>query len=181
MVRKFTRLKCRLMPYLYAAMVEAHEHGAPMLRPMLLEFPDDPGCDALDRQYMLGGDLLVAPVFREDGAVDFYLPEGSWVSLLDGEAVQGGGWRRQTHDFMSLPLLVRPGAVIPLGARDDRPDYDYADGVALHVYRLQEGQSRTVTLYDLKGSSQAAFTVRRTNGRIEVETDSNKPYTVVEH
>ena len=48
------RLKCRLMPYLYAAAVEAHEHGTPMMRPMMLEFPDDPACDTLDRQYMTG-------------------------------------------------------------------------------------------------------------------------------
>jgi len=68
-VRKFTKLKCRLMPYLYGAMMEAHEHGTPMMRPMMLEFPNDPACDMLDRQYMLGESLLVAPIFREDGTV----------------------------------------------------------------------------------------------------------------
>lgn len=60
--RKFTKLKCRLMPYLYGKAVEAHEHGVPMMRPMMLEFPDDPACDMLDRQYMLGDSLLVAPI-----------------------------------------------------------------------------------------------------------------------
>ena len=180
-VRAFTKLKCRLMPYLYGAMVQAHECGTPMLRPMLLEFPDDPACDALDRQYMLGDSLLVAPIFREDGRVDYYLPEGDWQNLITGARAAGGRWQRETHDFMSLPLMVRPGTVLPLGACDTRPDYDYADGVELHVFALPEGQARTVTLYNLKGRPAATYTVARQNGAITVQTDSPKPYAVVEH
>jgi len=79
-LRFFTRLKCRLMPYLYQLAVETHETGVPVMRPMFLEFPDDPACEHLDRQYMLGGSLLVAPVFREDGIVDYYLPDGVWTT-----------------------------------------------------------------------------------------------------
>ena len=180
-VRKFTKLKCRLMPYLYGAMVQAHEHGAPMLRPMVLEFPDDPACDALDRQYMLGDSLLVAPVFREDGKVSYYLPDGKWTGLLSDRKVRGGHWQEETHDFMSLPLMVRPGTVLPLGACDTRPDYDYADGVELHVFGLEEGEARQVKLYDLKGNVSATFTVARKDGKLAVQTDSTKPYGVVEH
>lgn len=75
-VRQFTQLKCRLMPYLYPASSQAASHGTPVMRAMMLEFPEDPACDYLDRQYMLGDDLLVAPVFSEEGDVDFYLPQG---------------------------------------------------------------------------------------------------------
>ena len=64
------------MPYSTDRAVEAHETGVPVMRPMLLEFPDDPACAYLDRQYMLGDDLLVAPVFSPDGAVEYYLPDG---------------------------------------------------------------------------------------------------------
>ena len=74
MLRKFTNLKCTLMPYLYSAAVETHETGVPSMRAMVLEFPEDIPCSDLDRQYMLGGDLLVAPVFSESGDVDYYLP-----------------------------------------------------------------------------------------------------------
>ena len=181
MARKFTQLKCRLMPYLYGAMMEAHEHGTPMMRPMLLEFPEDPACETLDRQYMLGGSLLVAPIFRKDGSVDYYLPEGRWTNLITGEGKDGGRWTRETHDFMSLPLMVRPGTVLPMGARDDRPDYDYADGVELHVFQLAEGESREVKLYDLKGNVAAPFSLSRAAGKLSVRTDSDKPYRVVEH
>lgn len=180
-VRKFTRLKCRLMPYLYGAAVEAHEHGTPMMRPMMLEFPDDPACDTLDRQYMMGESLLVAPVFHADSHVDYYLPDGLWTSLLDGRKVQGGHWQRETHDFLSLPLMVRPGTVLPMGKQDDRPDYDYTDGLELHVYQLAEGQTVTVKIPDLKGQLAATYTVTMKNGKAEVATDSKKPYTVVVH
>ena len=180
-VRKFTRLKCRLMPYLYGAAVEAHEHGTPMMRPMMLEFPDDPACDTLDRQYMMGESLLVAPVFHADSHVDYYLPDGLWTSLLDGRKVQGGHWQRETHDFLSLPLMVRPGTVLPMGKHDDRPDYDYTDGLELHVYQLAEGQTVTVKIPDLKGQLAATYTVTMKNGQAEVVTDSEKPYTVVVH
>ena len=180
-VRKFTRLKCRLMPYLYGAAVEAHEHGTPMMRPMMLEFPDDRACDTLDRQYMMGESLLVAPVFHADSHVDYYLPDGLWTSLLDGRKVQGGHWQKETHDFLSLPLMVRPGTVLPMGKHDDRPDYDYTDGLELHVYQLAEGQTVTVKIPDLKGQLAATYTVTMRNGKAEVATDSKKPHTVVVH
>ena len=180
-VRKFTRLKCRLMPYLYGAAVEAHEHGTPMMRPMMLEFPDDPACDTLDRQYMMGESLLVAPVFHADSHVDYYLPDGLWTSLLDGRKVQGGHWQKETHDFLSLPLMVRPGTVLPMGQCDDRPDYDYTDGLELHVYQLAEGQTVVLKIPDLKGQIAATYTVTMKNGQAEVVTDSEKPYTVIVH
>jgi alpha-D-xyloside xylohydrolase len=147
--RRFTQLKMRLMPYLYQHGLDATGTGVPLMRPMALEFPDDPATAHLDRQYMLGPDLLVAPVFSADGTVEFYLPAGTWTSLLSGETVTGGTWRRETHGFDSLPLYVRPGAVLPWGARQDRPDYDYHDGLTLRVFRGGAGTaSVTVTAPD---------------------------------
>ena len=139
-LRFFTKLKCRLMPYLYAAAVEAHETGVPVMRAMPLEFPGDPACDTLDRQYMLGERLLVAPVFTPDGTVDYYLPAGRWTNFLSGEMVEGGRWLREQHGYLSLPLMVRPNTVLPVGANEDRPDYDYADGVTYP--RLCAGRGR---------------------------------------
>ncbi|WP_040816285.1 alpha-xylosidase [Nocardia concava] len=138
-LRFFTKLKLRLMPYLAGVAEQAHAHGWPMMRAMVLEFLDDPACTYLDRQYMLGPDLLVAPVLSTDGTVTYYLPEGLWTRFLTGEKVVGGRWIRETHSAMSIPLLVRQGAVIPVGAVDDRPDYDHAADVTLHAYQLAAG------------------------------------------
>jgi alpha-D-xyloside xylohydrolase len=112
--RKFARLKQQLLPYLLEAAREAHEHGTPVMRAMLLEFPDDPTAALLDRQYMLGPDLLVAPVFSAEGDVTYYLPEGEWTHLLTGATATGPRWIQERHGFESLPLYVRPGATVIL-------------------------------------------------------------------
>ncbi|MES9607582.1 alpha-xylosidase [Actinomadura sp. NPDC000929] len=138
-LRHFTRLKMRLMPYLAGAARQAHGEGLPMMRAMVVDFPGDPACTHLERQYMLGDDLLVAPVFSSGGEVAYYVPEGVWTHYLTGERVEGGRWVRERHGFDSVPLLVRPGAVFPEGAVDDRPDYDHADGVTLRVYEPADG------------------------------------------
>ncbi|GAB2824226.1 alpha-xylosidase [Actinocorallia aurea] len=111
-LRHFTKLKERLMPYLRGVAREAHEEGLPMMRAMVLEFPEDPNCAYLERQYMLGSDLLVAPVFAASGDVTYYVPEGEWTHVLSGETLTGPRWVTENHDVMSLPLLARAGAEV---------------------------------------------------------------------
>lgn len=178
-LRFFTKLKCRLMPYLYEGARQAAETGVPLMRAMVLEFPDDPACRYLDRQYLLGDSLLVAPVFSEDGMVEFYVPAGSWTSFLTGKAYEGPGWVRETHDFLSLPLLVRPNSVIPIGRIDNRPDYDWADGVTLRVYALDEGQDVRIGIPNSSGGEAASFTIRRQGDHVQVEAyAAAKPWQV---
>lgn len=174
--RLFTRLKLSLMPYLHAAGLAAHRSGLPVMRPMPLAFPEDPATAYLDRQYMLGGDLLVAPVLSADGDVEFYLPHGQWTSLLTGETVSGG-WRRETHAFDSVPLYVRPGAVIPFGARDDGTDYDYLDGLTLRVAPGGEDGDRELVVTTADGRS-ARFRVHRAGGTVLVESDDVVDFSV---
>jgi alpha-D-xyloside xylohydrolase len=156
------------MPYLYGAAIQAHEKGVPMLRAMMLEFPDDPACDYLDLQYMLGDSLLVAPVFSHDGSLNYYVPDGKWTNLLNGSVVQGPRWLRATHDFLSLPVLVRPNSVIPVGNQTDKPDYDYSDGLTLHVYQFEEGKRVSVEIPALDGRIETKFEVRREGNVINI-------------
>ena len=169
--RDFTRLKHRLMPYLFRAARQARERGVPVMRAMLLEFPDDPACHTLDRQYMLGDDLLVAPVFSADGTVDYYVPAGEWTHVLTGERVRGPGWRRDRFGFDSLPLLARPGSVVPFGARDAHPVYDWADGVTLRVHALADGAETVTEVPAPDGSVAATFRTRRSGATVTVRSD----------
>ncbi len=174
--RTFSRLKNRLVPYLLAAGRQARATGTPIMRPMLLEFPEDPTSAYLDRQYMLGSDLLVAPVFTEKGDVEFYLPEGRWIGLLDGRDIEGGRWVREQHGFDSLPVFVRAGSVVPLGAREDRPDSDHVDGVTLVIHaEVDEAWSRTVEVEALDGTL-VGFSARREGSEIVVESESKTPW-----
>jgi alpha-D-xyloside xylohydrolase len=168
------------MPYLYAAGLEATRTGTPVLRPMQLEFGDDPATAYLDRQYLLGADLLVAPVFNAAGSVELYLPEGTWTNYFTDEMVTGPCWRRETHGFQSIPLYVRDGAVLAVGGRDDRPDYDYLDGLTLVLYPSSvsgRGGSREVTVTTPDGDS-AVFTIEHSDGRATVSSSSASTWSV---
>lgn len=178
--RKFTKLKSSLMPYLYNTAVQAHEQGIPAMRSMVLEFHGDPAVEQLDRQYMLGDSLLVAPIFNEEGEVTYYLPAGQWTNLFTGEIVNGGAWRTETHDFMSLPLYVRQNSILAIGADDSRPDYDYADGVELQLHNLQDGVTASTVVRDVKGNVQLTVEATRNGNAIEVAlTGASKALSIV--
>jgi alpha-D-xyloside xylohydrolase len=108
--RKFAHLKQSLMPYLMETSRQVTATGAPMMRAMLVEFPEDRTCWNLDQQYMFGPDLLVAPVFNAHGEVEFYLPAGTWTNFFTGATIDGGRWVTEVHGFDSLPLYVRAGS-----------------------------------------------------------------------
>lgn len=165
-VRKFTKLKCALMPYLYSKAVEAHETGVPMMRAMLLEFPEDIPCSDLDRQYMLGESLLVAPVFTKEGDVDYYLPEGRWTNILSNQVVEGGKWLHEVHDFMSLPLMARENSILPVGGNDSDVEYDYGKDLTLHVFELTGTASCDVV--NMKGEHILTATAKNQDGRVSM-------------
>jgi alpha-D-xyloside xylohydrolase len=173
-LRFFTKLKCRLMPYLFGAAVEAHRDGVPVMRAMLVEFPDDRSCATLERQYMLGSSLLVAPVFTSDGSVEYYLPEGRWTHLLSGEVQDGGRWHQATHDFLSLPLFVRPGTLVALGHQDNKPDYDFTDSTLFRAYEIADGAVATCSVPTLSGEPGVTLTVKRHGPQLEA-TLTGKP------
>ncbi len=127
----------------------AHVKGTPMLRPMFLDFPEDKACDTLDRQYMFGDSLLVAPIFKENGEVQYYLPEGTWYNLITGLKVEGGKWQKETHDYHSLPLMVRPNTILPMGNNEVDAAYDFADGVTLVLSEFGKWQKETHDYHSL--------------------------------
>ena len=178
-LREFVNLKCRLMPYLYGQAVRSHKEGRPVLRPMFLDFPEDRACDTLDRQYMFGDSLLVAPIFKENGEVQYYLPEGTWYNLITGADVSGGKWQKETHDYHSLPLMIRPNTVLALGNNDQKPDYDYEDGISLLVSAFDEGAEAKTEIPDLKGETVMTVTAKRVGDEIHLHVEGgNGNYTV---
>ncbi|MHB1489779.1 MAG: alpha-xylosidase, partial [Cellulomonas sp.] len=164
--RRFTHLKYRLMPYLAATAETAHTDGVPVVRHLMLEFGDDRSALSADTQYMLGESLLVAPVLDADGHVDVYVPDGVWTSLLDGSTVTGPRWVHQVHAASSLPVLVRPGTVLPWGNQTSRPDYDWADGVTLRAFELADGDRREVLVPEVGGGELTRFVVERIGDRL---------------
>ena len=122
---------------------------------MILEFSADPTCRTLDRQYMLGDDLLVAPLFH-DARAEYYLPDGQWTHLLTGETRQGGRWFFDELDFFGVPLWIRENAVIPLGPDGARVDYAFEKAPRLVFGKLGDVQ-RTLEIFDRDATLSTSF------------------------
>jgi alpha-D-xyloside xylohydrolase len=124
-VRRYVELRYRLMPYLWTEAVECGRTGLPMVRALVLDDPGDPTVRAIDDQYLLGRDLLVAPILDERDRRDVYLPRGRWVDLATGEGRDGRRWIEVEAPLDVLPLFVRAGAILPLAPpmlhTDERP------------------------------------------------------------
>ncbi len=169
--RAFTKLKMRLMPYLYQMSVEAHTKGIPMMRPMLLEFPDDRTAPFADTQYMLGDSILVAPIMNPNSIGEYYLPEGLWTDWFTGETVQGGGWHKGEYDYFTLPLFVRENTILVLGSHDDRPDYDYEENPEIRIFGLRDGATASADVVSQTGEHKFTITATRSGKTVTVHIE----------
>jgi alpha-glucosidase (family GH31 glycosyl hydrolase) len=166
---KMIKAKLRLMPYIYAQAIKATETGIPFMRPMILEFPDDPTGAYLDKQYMFGDNILVAPVLHADKA-QFYIPSGIWTDFFTGETTTGPQWVTKTdYPLDALPVYVRPGTVLLLGPEDVTiPDYEYGKvELEARCYQLQDGQVVEVAVPTGKGKEMAGTVRVGSKGVIE--------------
>jgi alpha-D-xyloside xylohydrolase len=138
-VKKFHELRYRLLPYIYAVSSEASKCGVPVMRPLVLEFEDDPGSLATDLEYMLGPFLLITPVLNAEGMVNVYLPPGTWYDLWDGQEAHGPGVQRLTIGLDRVPIYVRADAILPTAeAGDTIPDL--WDPLTIEVYPQASGR-----------------------------------------
>ena len=178
-LRHFTNLKGKMMPYLFSNAVTTSTTGVPMMRAMALQFADDPACLSLDRQYMLGDSLLVAPIFNEDGIAQYYVPAGTWTDLQTGEEFEGGKFYTTEHDYFSLPLLVKPNTIMAMGNFEKDFVYDYLDGTEFTIYALEDGKSAEFDLYDAEAEKVFSIKATRAGNKISIEhTATDKAFTV---
>ena len=115
---KYLRLRYQLLPYTYSAAYRSYETGAPYMRALFMDFPDDPKAADIPDEYMYGPAFLVAPV-TEQGATHrtVYLPAGwDWYNYWTNERLHGGQTITVDAPIDTLPLFVRAGSIVPLGS-----------------------------------------------------------------
>ncbi len=122
-VREFAKLRYRLLPYIYSLAQEAAETGMPVVRPLVLEYPDDPVAATVDYEYLLGPDLLVAPVMNAEGRALVYLPEGEWHDWWTGEAHEGPKHMRLEVAIERMPMYTRKRELLALAHAGSVPDH----------------------------------------------------------
>lgn len=132
--RRTVGLRYRLMPYLYAQATLAAREGHPMLRPLFLEYPEDRTSWLVEDQYLLGTDLLVAPLMEEGRDRDVYLPPGTWLDYQTGSSHEGARWHRLAAEEVPVVVLARSGAAIPHAKPAPCTDRIAWDDIELRAY-----------------------------------------------
>ena len=132
--RECAEMKYKLMPYVYAQAKDCSERGLPMVRALLVEFPQDKGAWLVEDEYMFGSQILVAPLLESGNSRDVYLPRGKWIDYQTGKVYEGG---YQTIQAGKIPavILVRDGSLIPHVPLAQRTDQIRWDKVELKTYK----------------------------------------------
>jgi alpha-D-xyloside xylohydrolase len=154
--REIVATRYRLLPYLYSAAAEAVREHRTWLRPMIAACPGDRAARDADGQYLIGADLLAAPVTAADGEQDVYLPAGTWVDYATRTRHEGGRWVRLTRPPEQAPLFVRHGALLPVDPGQPVRAADEPAALALEVWG---GHGGTATVHEDRGETRIALTV----------------------
>jgi len=141
--KKYIELRYQLLPYLYLLFVEASRSGSPIMRPLLWHYQDDSTAAAVDDQFMLGADLLVAPILRQGAtARSVYLPRGEWFDFWTGERHSGQRHVLANAELEFIPVYARAGSIIPMTAVQQYLEKNASSTVNLHVWTGSEGRLR---------------------------------------
>ena len=160
------------MPFLYNQLEEAHRTGMPIFRPLLLNYQNDYNTLSIDDEFMIGADLLAAPILHPgQTSRPVYLPEGTWFDFWTGKQIKGGAMISADAPLETVPLYVRGGSIIPMG-----PEMNYVGEktgpLAFQIYPDSQGKA-ALSLYEDDGVSQAYANgvIRRTS--VTYQTSNN--------
>jgi alpha-glucosidase len=168
-IRRYLKLRYQLLPFLYTTLEEAHRTGVPLFRPLMLNYQNDENTYNLDDEFMIGEDLLVAPILKPDVTARLvYLPRGTWYDYWTNKKYEGGTMVRVEAPLETVPMFVRGGAIIPLAPPMNYVGEKRLDPVTFAIYPDDKGSAST-TLYEDDGLSpeyqQGAF--RRTTVNVK--------------
>lgn len=151
--REAINLKYKLHPYIYTYARNAYDTGLPLMRALLLEYPDDLSTYQIDNEFLFGKELLVAPVVeKEASSMKIYLPQGEWVDFKDGQTVYSGKqWINYNTPLEVIPIFVKRGSIIPLMPIMQYIGEKKGFPVIFDIYPASEGRSASFTLYEDDG------------------------------
>ncbi|WP_458414486.1 glycoside hydrolase family 31 protein [Schinkia sp. CFF1] len=153
-IKKYIDLRYQWLPYFYSLFREASELGIPVMRPLLLEYPNDPYVTNLSDEYLIGDNVLIAPIMKPDTYHRVvYLPQGDWVDYWSDEIISGGTHILTEASLEILPIFIKKGTMIALGARKQSTMVPETN-MQIHLYPDDKGEA-SYTLYDDDGETFA--------------------------
>lgn len=181
-VRAAIERRMRILPYLYTLFREAHEEGTPVARPLFFADPADPELRSVDDAFLLGGDLLVAPVVEPGSSSrKVILPRhegGGWFVLPDGDRLLESREIDVSAPLGTIPVLARAGSIVPEIPPRESTRGGFRQGLILHVFLDRRGEARG-RLYEDSGDGHghrrgefrdSTFTARVVAGEVRIET-----------
>ena len=152
-LQKYLRLRYQLMPYIYSLGYSTHETGAPIMRALFMDFPNDPKVSDIGNEYMFGPAFLVAPVTSQGQTTkSVYLPAGTaWYNYWTNQRYDGGQTIEVDAPIDTLPLFVRAGSIVPLGSTVESTH----DKQTIEHVRVYPGADGEFTLYNDDGLTYA--------------------------
>ncbi|MFO7341170.1 MAG: glycoside hydrolase family 31 protein [Bacillaceae bacterium] len=153
-IKKYIELRYRWLPQWYTLFEEAHRKGTPVMRPLVMEYPDDENTYSLFDQFMVGDNVIVAPIMQPAQTVrSVYLPEGNWIHYFTGETFEGGKYHLVEAPLEQMPIFVKQGTMIAHG-EVKRNTKEKDESLTLHYYYGPDTRYE-FALYDDDGESFA--------------------------
>ncbi len=175
-IRKYVNMRYRLLPYLYTCFYEASKYGSPIMRPLLYEYQQDSNTFTIDDQFLVGQNILVAPVLKE-GAIRrlVYLPKGNWYDYETKNVLEGNRSIYYDAPLDMLPAFIKEGAIIPTKEPGQYTTEKNVETITLEVFPIQTRDSSTSTLYMDDGVTKDSpfvlfkFDMKRTGNNLCIE------------
>ncbi|MDX8365343.1 glycoside hydrolase family 31 protein [Cytobacillus sp. IB215665] len=184
-IKKYIELRYQWLPQIYSLFEEASRTGIPVMRPLLMEYPEDENTYNLSDQFMIGDNVIVAPILQPTTQHRvIYLPKGNWVNYWTDELVVGGKHQLIEADLETLPIFIKQGTMIAHG--DIKKSTDIVDvNRTLHLYVGDTNTTYTYSLYEDDGSTFAykegkylykTFTVHCYSNKVEISVKDDGQY-----
>ncbi len=160
--RKIVQLRYSLLPYIWFYFNESKKTGLPVVRPLVLEYEDDYASRYIDTEYLLGENLLIAPVLSPDGYQEIYLPKGEWYDFWTGKKINGGVLIKQKTPINIIPIFVRSKTILPLATTKLYTESEWKyDKICIYLSSVYENYQQEINI------DQATFKLeKRENGAI---------------
>ncbi len=143
-MRKALELRYQLLPYIYSLGHEAYSTGAPVMRPLVMEFPTDTTVANMTDEWLLGKGLLAAPLLNPGGKRNVYLPAGTWYDYFNGDVIAGPKTIAVDKQLDEIPVYVRAGTILPISPVVQYSEQTTTAPLEMHIYPGKNGQFKMV-------------------------------------
>lgn len=173
-LREYLNYRYQLIPYLYSESFDCAASGLPVLRPLVVDYQDDPTVHRIDDQFLCGSNILVAPIMREEATRTHYLPAGLWYDFFTKASRSGGQWITGDYPLNRLPVWLKGGSVIPLGPVVQSTS-ELTEETPLELIALLDEHDKATARIQLNRNRWSTVAVERQEGQYLATIDSEFP------